>query len=1042
MTTAPIEAFIPSPTNPRTRFGGPEDEALVENIRLHGIIQPIVVRPAAGTAWRAFSECDDVGPFEIVCGHRRHRAAQAAGLEEIPYVLKDLSDEEAATIQLIENLQREDLDALDEAEGYQRMIREHGYSADRLADEIGKSRSYIYGRLKLTSLCPAGKAAMREGRLEESIALMLARIPGAALQEKALNGVLNPSWSGADPMTHREASRYIRDYYTLNLGKAPFSTADTTLPVKAGGCQECPHRSGNAPLLFPDIDNPEICTNPECFAEKKAAHVARQKALAEAEGKKVIEGEAAQKLITGQYHGGLKGHVNLDDKAYDLKTGGELRTYREILGDALDESQTVIIENPHKGEVIEALPNSVMAKALEKAGLKPAGAPQFDRQKEEERKAREETAWRRHLHNLVQTLRASTLASKALLLVDELVMVTLAFWEAIGHDQRVVLAKLWHQPEEKMDNHERERAFTDRIPGLSQAELLRLQLDLAMAWELTCHTYSTRQPTRLLAAAERAGIDVEAEKITFKVGNEAKKAGKTVKTKEKEVEKHGEEAQKTKRLGAFPNKHGVYTCEPDEIIKWSSKNDRAEIRLLELENGKWLYALKTAYSQGGSSSPLILHRCVAENREEALQANKPDLEYFCRHLKGAAINSYKLWLSALFSPAETISTPPEAAQAAEVIAPEPKAAQASDENPGEGEVVSPADAGECDGENPAQAETRVFQVGDVVRIEKATDGGDDLDEHVGKYATVIDAPGKQIGTPWIAVRVHGTDEEITVYVTEATWVGGGAVPSPEEIETDETPSTDLPPLMKGTETAGTIAEGTRWKTVAEFGSKTGIVLGYVSYEDDDRCRFVADDGEVMDVSRSCLLPADPPQAPAEAGAIETDETPAPTQPPLFETGARVRVKADAKGPNGIRCKCAGRVGTVTNKGTDGCRVKFDPGQGGEPTANVLWSNLEKLEIETNEKPSYAQRAHLAKLVKYRHPSNAELCWSGRGRQPAWVANWINDGGTLDDLAAPTPKPAKAGKRQQEQAVTTCAEAAHRCDKTMDMFESGAWVGAA
>lgn len=844
MTTAPLSAFCPSPTNPRTRFGGPEDDALVENIRLHGIIQPIVVRPAAGTAWRAFSDCDDVGPFEIICGHRRYRAAQAAGLEEIPYVLKDLSDEEAATIQLIENLQREDLDALDEAEGYQRMMRDHGYTAEQLADEIGKSRSYIYGRLKLTSLCDAGKAAMREGRLEESIALMLARIPGAALQEQALEKLLSSPYT-LQPMTHREASRHIRDHYTLNLGKAPFPTGDSTLVLSAGRCYSCPHRSGNAPLLFPDIDNPEICTNPACFAEKKAAHVAQQKAQAEAEGKKVIEGEAAEKLV--QYHGGLKGHVNLDDKAYDLTSGGQVKTYREILGDALDESQTVIIENPKKGEVIEALPNSVMAQALEKAGLKPAGAPQFDRQKEEEKKAREETAWRRHLHGLVQTLRASSLASKALLLVDELVMVTLAFWEAIGHDQRVVLAKLWHQPEEKMDNHERERAFADRIPGLSQAELLRIQLDLAMVFELTSHTYSTGKPLRLLAAAERAGIDVEAEKTAFKVGNKAKKQGKTAKTAKK------------------------------------------------------------------STAP---------------------------------------------APSEAISTPPEAAQAAEVVAAEPKAAQAGDENPGEEEEVSPAGAGECGVENPGQAEPRVFQVGDVVRIEKATDGGDDLDEHVGKYATVIDAPGKQIGTPWIAVRVHGTDEEITVYVTEATWVGGGAVPSQEEIETNETPSPDLPPLMKWTETAGTIAEGKRWKTVAEFGSKTGIVLGYASYEDGDRCRFVADDGEVMDVFRSCLLPADPPQAPAEAGAIETDE-----------------------------------------------------------------------------KPSYAQRAHLAKLVKYRHPSNAELCWSGRGRQPAWVANWINDGGTLNDLAAPTPKPAKAGKRQQVQADP--ADAAYRCDKTADMFQGGA-----
>lgn len=962
MTTAPIEAFCPSPTNPRTRFGGPEDEALAANVKQHGIIQPLVVRHWPGTEDRAWAEGYDFAPYEIVCGHRRYRAAKAAGLDEIPYILKELTDEQVATIQLIENLQREDLDALDEAEGYQRMIRDHGYSADRLADEIGKSRSYIYGRLKLTSLCPAGKAAMRAGRLEESIALLLARIPGAALQEQALEKLLSNPYT-LQPMTHREASSHIRAHFTLDLGKAPFPTGDSTLVPSAGRCYSCPHKSGNAPLLFPDIENPQICTNPACFAEKKAANVKWQKAQAEAEGKKIIEGEAAEKLV--QHHGGLKGHVNLDDKAYDLKTGGELRTYREILGDALDESQTVIIENPHKGEVIEALPNSVMAQALEKAGLKPAGSPQFDRQKEEEKKAREETAWRRHLHNLVQTLRASTLASKAQLLVDELVMVTLAFWTAIGHDQRVVLAKLWHQPEEKMDNHERERAFADRIPGLSQPELLRLQLDLAMVFELTQHTYSTGKPLRLLAAAERAGIDVEAEKTAFKVGNEAKKAGKTAKSKENEAEKHEEPAEKTKKLGALPNKHGVYTCEPDEIIKWTFKNDSAEIKLLELENGKWLHAVKTEYSQGGHSSPLSLSRCVAENREEALQANKPALERLCRHLKGAALNSFKLWLSGLISPAEAISTPPEAAQAAEVVAPEPKAAQAGDENPGEREEESPATAGEGEVEKPAQAETRRFQVGDVVRIEKAEDGSDELDEHVGKHAVVIEATKKQIGRPWITVRVHGTEEEITVFFTEATWVGGATPAQPTE------------------------------------------------------------------------------------ESIETNETPSPAQPPRFEKGALVRVKANAKGPGGHKLKCARQLGTVEYVAGVQAKVNFTVAK----TCAVAWvlvdlDNLELLApppqapaeagaIETDEKPSLAHRPAQAARVAYRHPDNADLEWSGRGKTPKWVENWLAEGGTMADLAvSPTP-PAKAGKQQQGQAVTTCAaETGYRCEKTVDMFQGG------
>lgn len=265
-------------------------------------------------------------------------------------------------------------------------------------------------------------------------------------------------------------------------------------------------------------------------------------------------------------------------------------------------------------------------------------------------------------------------------------------------------------------------------------------------------------------------------------------------------------------------------------------------------------------------------------------------------------------------------------------------------------AVSPAGAGECGVENPGQAEPRVFQVGDVVRIVRCALGSV-LTEFIGQVGQVKGFAISHL-RPGVQVMVTEIDGlELFLFPEEVQWIGG---PGPSQ--------------------------------------------------------------------------------PGEE-AIETNEKPTSAQPPHFETGARVRVKDDAKGPNGIRCKCSGRVGTVINKGTYGCRVKFDPGQGGEPTANVIWSNLEKLEIETNEKPSYAQRTAEAARVAYRHPDNADMCWSGRGRKPKWVENWLAEGGSLDELAVPPSKPAKAGKQQQVQASS--ADSAYRCDKTADMFHGGA-----
>ena len=138
----PIEFLRPNPRNPRKSFETNELEQLAESIRQRGIIQPIVVR--------AIPNLPDA--YEIVAGERRWRAAQRAGLHEAPIVLVDIDDKTSLEFAIIENVQRADLNAIDEAAGYDRLVKEFQYSANDLAQVLGKSRSYVVNAIRLLNL--------------------------------------------------------------------------------------------------------------------------------------------------------------------------------------------------------------------------------------------------------------------------------------------------------------------------------------------------------------------------------------------------------------------------------------------------------------------------------------------------------------------------------------------------------------------------------------------------------------------------------------------------------------------------------------------------------------------------------------------------------------------------------------------------------------------------------------------------------------------------------------------------------------------------
>lgn len=152
----PIEFLAPSKNNPRKKFAQDELKDLASSIKERGIFQPIIVRPDPD---------GEEDRFEIIAGERRWRAAQMAGLHEIPVLIHKVSNKEALEIAIIENVQRSDLNAIEEALGYDQLAQEYGYSQAELADVIGKSRSHVANMTRLLKLPETVKTYISEGKL-------------------------------------------------------------------------------------------------------------------------------------------------------------------------------------------------------------------------------------------------------------------------------------------------------------------------------------------------------------------------------------------------------------------------------------------------------------------------------------------------------------------------------------------------------------------------------------------------------------------------------------------------------------------------------------------------------------------------------------------------------------------------------------------------------------------------------------------------------------------------------------------------------------
>lgn len=398
----PVDQIAPSPTNPRKHFDPVKLRELADSIVEVGLVEPILVRPLRQTTTGALIG-GDIGEtlnawpgladnlyYQIVAGERRWRAAKLAGLKEIEAKVRDLDDKAVLEIQFIENLQRSDLSAIEEAEGYKRLLDEHGYTADSLAGKLSKSKSYVYGRLKLCNLPPAALEALAKGDLPATVGELIGRLPSMEMRQEFWDEEFEDY--GADWFempSFRDVKEIIERSFMRELKGSPFSQTDGKLIPGVPSCAKCPKKTGNDRANYPD-GRADLCTDVSCFQAKVRAHVKREaekaksagaNVLDEAETRKVFQGTENKSWLTGE---GRKKYFEGDDEPWQTSDD---RKYKDLL----DGHITPVVAVDPQGESHILYPRAEAEKILKDVhGIKPESSRVADSYKDSEKKRQEE----------------------------------------------------------------------------------------------------------------------------------------------------------------------------------------------------------------------------------------------------------------------------------------------------------------------------------------------------------------------------------------------------------------------------------------------------------------------------------------------------------------------------------------------------------------------------------------------------------------------------------------------------------------------------
>ena len=519
----PLDRIIESKTNPRSHFDESAMAELAANINQHGVLQPVLLRPHPN---------GEAAAYELVVGSRRYRASKQARRETIPATIRELTDSQVVELQLVENLLREDVHELDEANGYAALqqLNPNTYTVETIALKVSRSSSYVHGRLQLLNLVDEAKQAFRGAKLTVSHAFEIARLTPKdqrrALQEcfphhRNASAILKDK--KAEAVTVRELRAWIEREIHLDLTNAPFDAQDETLLPSAGACSRCPKQTGSNPLLFPEIPRKSaICTDRECYRAKVEALVQiRVKPLAE-EGEKPLRVSHAPSWQ-------VNGHTK------DVIFEGQYRRAKGK-GECPNTKAAVLIDGKSAGTIFYLCQTEKCEVHNRVTRYQPTPQEQTQRKKEA-------LAERVEKQSRVRVLDAIRKKLPDVFARPDLEMVALDYFRRLGHDNHRRVSKLYAWQEKKTKTSwgaqavEYESIAGAAVQAMKTADVSRFLVVCALVSDLYCPGYDPKQSlakdSNLARAAVRYKIDVGKVQIAVRAeltNKKDTKAGQRKKT--------------------------------------------------------------------------------------------------------------------------------------------------------------------------------------------------------------------------------------------------------------------------------------------------------------------------------------------------------------------------------------------------------------------------------------------------------------------------------------------------------------------------------
>ena len=481
ITDIKLENIIPHPDN--RRVGGFDQQKLeqfADSIRTIGVQQPAVVRVHP----------DDSNKYEIVAGERRWRASKLAGLETLPCVIRNIDDITLLKISTIENLQREDIHPLDETDGFQRLVDKAGYDIEMISKEIGKSKPYIYSRLKLLDLIDNVRELFISGKILLGHAITIARLQPQD-QDNVVKYINEYRGYQSDEVSISNLKYWIEENIYMELGKTHFKKNDATVLELAGPCTTCPKRTGFSPDLFPDVEEKDTCTDATCLNAKLDIHLKRQL--------EKLEGEDFVKVAENYLNKVPAGVIN----SYD---------WSECKKKDENSQRAIIINGIGRGRLLH-----VQGRSSYNSTYEPTPEEKINNKIEKLETQRKMDIRMALWNQTMEAIDNTTIEDDKQLEEGLLRMITKKFWTRLGDEYRKKLCKMhnWERPpkenyENPWDRPGFQAVWLEKIDGMNIKALSQFLIEVSLIDELDVNQYFHETPEdNLKWIAEKLNVDTK-----------------------------------------------------------------------------------------------------------------------------------------------------------------------------------------------------------------------------------------------------------------------------------------------------------------------------------------------------------------------------------------------------------------------------------------------------------------------------------------------------------------------------------------------------